>query len=566
MIVYSDRSRTEDPRALVASLRQAIAAPHVEPSAHLVAAGVLEAGLVDMLSPEKDEEHPLARTCRSVVMDLAHAVRSDADSDRLASAAATLTAIEAGPLPTLVKVSEPEGFSFYALYPEMYAEAARRFLKAASPRYATVIGLRSIGTTLSAVVAAELEAAGVAVRTFTVRPRGHPFDRELRLGPRLKAALEAGASGHVLIVDEGPGISGSSFACVAEAALRAGCPEHRIALFPSWDSDGAGLRSERARDLWPRLARWTAGFEDVLLDSGRLVRPWGGGTLRDLSGGLWRALLASPDDEPAVQPQHERRKYLLTRDGNAPLFLKFAGLVERGRRALDRAEWQAEAGLAPAVRGLADGFLAYDAVQGTPLRPEDLDGALLAAMGGYLAFLRSGQARADVPRFEDILHMTRTNLAEGLGLEAAGRTGWMDRQRAAVLARPALACDGRMLPQEWLRTATGILKTDGIDHHDDHFWPGMQDIAWDLAGAAVEFGMGDAALDRLLEDYTERSGDRDVVTVLPFYTVAYLAYRLGYASLAAETLGGSMDGLRMAKDRDRYAARLRQELEREGRA
>ncbi len=448
----------------------------------------------------------------------------------------------------------------------MFAMSARRFLGAVRPRHATVIGLRSIGTTLSAVVAAELEAAGVQVRSFTVRPRGHPFDRVLHLGPRLLAALEAGASEHVLVVDEGPGISGSSFACVAEAAMRAGCPEARIALFPSWDSDGAGLRSERARAIWPRLTRWTAGFEEAILSTGRLARPWGGGELRDLSGGLWREGQYAPDHLPAVQPQHERRKYRLDRKGDAPLLLKFVGLGERGRRALARAEWQAGMSVAPEVEGMRDGFLACRHHAGRPLRAGELDKDVLDAMGRYLAHLGSQEPLPDPVRFDDILHMTRINLAEGLGPEAAGRTGWMEGMRDAVLARPARACDGRMLPQEWLRTGSGLLKTDGTDHHDDHFWPGAQDMAWDLAGAAVEFGMDSGTRDRLVEDYVAGTRDRGLREVLPFYTLAYLAYRLGYASLAADTLGESDDGLRMAKDRDRYAAALRRELEREGRA
>jgi hypothetical protein len=457
-------------------------------------------------------------------------------------------------------VSEPEGFAFYALYPEMYAEAVRRFVRATRPERATVMGLRSIGTTLSAVVAAELEAQGVPVRSFTVRPRGYPFERELRLGPRLTAALEEGAEGHVLVVDEGPGISGSSFACAAEAAARAGAPNHRIALFPSWNSDGASLRSERARAAWGRHARWVAGFEETFLDTGRLAATWGGGRLRDLSGGLWRDLLCPPGRRPAVQPQHERRKYLLERDGAPPLLLKFSGLGARGQQALARAEAQAGAGLAPEAEGLAEGFLAYRFAEGRPT--ERLDQDLLGAMEGYLAHLAAGPERG-APRFEDLLTMTRLNVAEGLGGDAAGRTGWMERMRERVLARPVIAGDGRMLPQEWLRTPGGVLKCDGVDHHDDHFWPGAQDIAWDLAGAAVEFDMGLEARDRLLDGFEARTGDRGAREVLPFYEVAYLAWRLGYATLAAETLGGSEDGLRMAQGRDRYAALLRGALARE---
>ena len=562
MIVYSDRRRSLDPRPILADLRRGLEAPGPDVASLLIEAGVLEAGVVDALSPEEDDEPPLARRLRSAMLDLAHAARGGGE-ERLASAARRFREVGQGPLPQGVETSEPEGFAFYALYPEMYAEAARRFVRAARPRRATVVGLRSIGTTLSAVVAAELEAQGVPVRTFTVRPRGHPFERELRLGPRLAAALEDGEAGHVLIVDEGPGISGSSFACVAEAASRAGVPDHRIALFPSWDSDGASLRSERARPAWARHARWVAGFDETFLETDRLAAAWGGGSLRDLSGGLWRELLCPPGRLPAVQPQHERRKYMLEREGAPPLLLKFAGLGARGERALARAEEQAGAGLAPEVEGLAEGFLAFRYIEGRPA--EALDADLLGAIERHLAHLAAGPERG-APRVEDILGMTRLNIAEGLGEAAAGRTGWMDGLRERVLARPARAGDGRMLPQEWLRTRAGLLKCDGIDHHDDHFWPGMQDIAWDLAGAMVEFDMGPGARGRLVDGFQVRTGDRDARGVLPFYEVAYLAWRLGYTTLAAETLGGGEEAGRMATLRDRYAARLGQALDREGAA
>jgi hypothetical protein len=560
VIVYSDRKRSLDPRAMLAGLRRELAAPAPDPTTLLVEAGVLEAGVVDALSPGEDDEPPLARALRAVMLDLAHAARGAAAEKRLSSAAQRLREVDQGSLPDAVEVSEPEGFAFYALYPEIYAKAARRFARAERPRRATVVGLRSIGTTLSAVVAAELEAQGLPVRSFTVRPRGHPFERELRLGLRLTEALEDGAAGHILVVDEGPGISGSSLACVAEGALRAGAPDGRIALFPSWDPDGTGLRSERARAAWRRHARWVAGFEETFLDTGRLAAPWGGGRLRDLSGGLWRDLLCPSGRLPGVQPQHERRKYLLEREGAPPLLLKFAGLGARGQRALERAEAQAGAGLAPEVEGLAEGFLATRFVEGRPAAR--LDTGLLGTMERYLAHLAAGPDRG-APRFEDILGMTRLNVAEGLGEAAAGRTGWMDGLHERVMARPTVAGDGRMLPQEWLRTAGGVLKCDGIDHHDDHFWPGTQDIAWDLAGAMVEFGMGAEAREQLLDGFAARTGDRGAREVLPFYEVAYLAWRLGYTTLAAETLGGSEDGLRMARDRDRYAARLRGMLERE---
>src|SRR5436853_406434 len=58
-----------------------------------------------------------------------------------------------------------------------------------------------------------------------------------------------------------------------------------------------------------------------------------------------------------------------------------------------------------------------------------------------------------------------------------------------------IVVDGRMNPHEWLGTADGrLLKTDGATHGDDHFFPGPTDIAWDIAGAAVEWNLHPDAL------------------------------------------------------------------------
>ncbi|TNC72440.1 hypothetical protein [Rubellimicrobium roseum] len=569
MIVYSDRRRRVAPREFLERLIRSFGAPRHDTLALLVETGVLEAGVADALCPEEDHQGEGLAELRAAMLDLARALRGDAD--RLVSARKRLAGIAARLSPEPVEVSEPEGFAFYALYPETYAEAARRFLRAEQPERAMVVGLRSIGTTLSAVVAAELEAQGVEVTSFTVRPRGHPWDRKLRLSPELRAGL--GQGGPVLIVDEGPGISGSSFASVAEAASEAGVPDDRIHLFPSWDSDGSGLRSERARAVWPRVKRWVVSFEETFLDTGRLAAAWGGGGLRDISGGLWREVVPSCRDV-AVQPQHERRKYLLERGDGTPLLLKFVGLGDRGHRALARAEIQAADGFASPVAGLRDGFLAQEWVKGHPAgsalharTAEDTGSNWSATMGRYLGHLATQTKGA--ARFDDILAMVRLNVGEGLGGEALGHVAWLERMRAAVEARPAVAVDGRMLPQEWLRSEAGErLKCDGLDHHDDHFWPGAQDIAWDLAGAMVEWGMEPEAREALLQHYEScseiRPGARDdgAREVLHFYEATYLAYRLGYTTLAAETLGSGEDGCRMARDRDRYAGLLRAALER----
>ena len=78
----------------------------------------------------------------------------------------------------------PEGYAYYALYPETYVAAAEQFIRGRRPGTAVCVGLRSIGTSLSAAVAAGLEAAGWRVLALTLRPRGHPFQRRPILDSR----------------------------------------------------------------------------------------------------------------------------------------------------------------------------------------------------------------------------------------------------------------------------------------------------------------------------------------------------------------------------------------------
>src|SRR5207244_3469305 len=66
------------------------------------------------------------------------------------------------------------------------------------------------------------------------------------------------------------------------------------------------------------------------------------------------------------------------------------------------------------------------------------------------------------------------------------------------IERPVIA-DGRMQPHKWLCTADRLwLKLDGTTHGDDHFFPGPCDIAWDIAGAIVEWELDAAAREHFL--------------------------------------------------------------------
>src|SRR5437763_11249920 len=86
--------------------------------------------------------------------------------------------------------------------------------------------------------------------------------------------------------------------------------------------------------------------------------------------------------------------------------------------------------------------------------------------------------------------------------------------------RPACAIDGRMLPQESIATDKCWLKTDSVDHCSNHFFPGFADVAWDLAGACVEFHLSVEERAFLIRKYQSITSDRVSDGLIHFYEVA----------------------------------------------
>lgn len=474
MIIYADREEVVNTRAFLQQIQR------LSGTDRLIRFGQWESAAIDALCPDVDDiVNPLTT-----------------------------------PLPEHLRIRPPEGFAYYALYPEQYRDAVVRFVREKQPHACVVIGLRTIGTTLSTVVA---ESLACPSWRCTVRPRGHPFDRHLCLSDRLEQELRRRLSEWFLIVDEGPGLSGSSFVSVAEKLSSLGIPDDRIVFFPGHEPNSGDFRSQRARERWPKHPRYVESF-----DPSRII-PDGA---RDLSGGAWRELL---DCDVAVQAQHERRKYL-----QGGMLWKFSGLGHYGLEKLDRAAELKE--FVPPPNGLDNGFLLAEWVDGEPATA--IDESLLEAMARYLAAL-SDRFPAGDPDYIRLVEMIRVN------------TG-IEREVPDYTAR-TVALDGRMLPHEWIRAPYGWVKTDGLDHHNDHFFPGCQDIAWDIAGAAAEFGFDP---DVLAERYTRLLPDPTLKKRLPFYSTAYLAYRIGYSTLAAETLGDTLDGRRFRRLVSTYTCQL----------
>ncbi|TFI56580.1 hypothetical protein E2493_19435 [Sphingomonas parva] len=416
-----------------------------------------------------------------------------------------------------------EGWAFYAVYPELYLEAAR-----ALPEGAIVIGLRSIGAGLAALAASASRARAVV----TVRPVGEPFDRRIVAGPGLERLVAGNLERDFVIVDEGPGLSGSSFGGTADWLERLGVPGERIHFMPSHDGDLGPQARDDHRAGWHARPRAVARFEDVLLVPGApapLARWFEDLTgparapLRDLSGGLWRSL--SPSPGAPADPGREARKYLLeTEQGR--FLLKFVGLDSAGRDKLARARSLFEAGFSPEPLALRHGFLIERWMDGTSLEGSPPN------LADYLAFraqaFPAGKAGADLAR---LAGMARYNLGQSVG--GAGErllAPWTPERLEALqgAVRP-VHVDGRLHAWEWIVVDGRVLKTDAVDHSVAHDLVGCQDIAWDVAGAAVELDLAPPALEALAAPLL---GDRRAL--LDLLLPCYLAFQIGWWSYAGE--------------------------------
>jgi hypothetical protein len=620
MLVYGDRSRTESPREKVAGLRRSLEllgrmSPGIERHGELVATFIEAGELLQAIADAEfeargaDARSPATDAATALVMDLARAVRNSWASgfeNFTPIPATTLEAVETTPLPESIRTKLGEGYAFYALYPEGYLQAAAALPK---DRPTRVIGIRSIGAGLAALVAV---AAG-APPPVTVRPGGHPFRRTLSLSMEFAAELTADREAQYAIVDEGPGLSGSSFGAVAEFLESRGVPAGRMRFFPSHAGDLGPQAEPRHREQWAQAARHVVDFDTLVLrsaDPRHRLEAWFGDLLGDpvapleeVSGGAWRAKrFASEADWPPADVSQERRKFLY-RSASGTWLLRFVGLGREGMRKAGRARELAAAGFSPEVAGVRHGFLAERWYDARPLESSLFDAKTEGATGsaGASVFRHSAPAEPVAPtdhrspnirgdetaagrssfvehlgrslgfrarRFvagkgygaslTELVEMARYNSGQALG---EGAAAYFDRF-AADLPRLEAAVvpvetDNRLQPWEWLRMPDGrLLKTDAVDHHAAHDLVGCQDVAWDAAGAVVEFGLSDAetaALCRAVEIEAGRVVGGDLLRLL---IPCYLAFQLGRCTMAADGLNWREEAGRLRRAADGYAQKL----------
>ncbi len=561
VLVYDNRHRVEAGQDAWANRQRQIArlaangaVPHDDLIAALISFGEFESGVADALCPTEDDSHPTLIALRNIAECLGRAAASAVDGDDAAVAGALRAADAAcGRLEPLswpdIRVTVPEGYAYYSLYPETYADAVVNWVDGERPPRVLAIGLRSIGASLSAIVTGALQRRGVPTASWTLRPQGHPFDRHVALTRDLVARLDP-ISSVVLIVDEGPGLSGSSLTGTAAALSALGVTDDRILFVPSWNPSPEGFVSPSAQARWPRHRAILPSFDRIrssLAEAG--VVP---ADAREVSAGAWREWLRLPQPWPAAQPQHERRKYVFE-----SRVARFAGLGEYGHGSAGRAEALHGAGYCARPVALQRGFLTLQVVDGSPLCIANLNDAFLRHASTYVAWLRCHASTSRTASVAPLAEMLLTNTREALGAEWLPAAEALARD-ATAFAEPSTAVDGRMQPHEWLAAAPGQwIKTDALDHHRDHFLPGCTDAAWDVAGMMIEFGRGG---DILVAEYARRSGDRLIAQRLPFFVAAYSAFRAGYCAIAAQALAGTDDGARFERLGSQYRDALRTTL------
>jgi hypothetical protein len=490
----------------------------------LVRAGELECALADLGSSE------LPRAAAAVDVLAAITVKPDSPqpSFDVWGAFANLH------LPPTIFLSHPEGFSYYGLHPLDFWDLAQHIsLKRSS---AAVIGIRSIGTTLSSIVCHALQGRGQQVERITVRPAGPPYQRRLEFTPQqlrwLRTHLARGSE--FVVVDEGPGFSGSSFTAVGRALRRAGVPSTHILFMGSRNPESAELRS-RFDPEWRRF-RFCPVLQGTRLPAAAETY---------CASGYWRqSRFADEREWPACWTPLERNKYFSS--GRRSLF-KFEGFGRYGAAVCRRAEELSQAGFAPPVLSYENGFVEYETIPGRPMSAGDCSLLLLARLAEYCAF-RAATQTASALGPVSLQSMLQHNLLLELGVE--------NFQLDLPLEKLVIA-DSRMMPHEWITSGGQLMKTDGASHGDDHLFPGATDIAWDLAGVIAEWNLGRGQQEFFLHEYQRRSGDNPARR-LPAYLLAYSVFRMAFCRMGTAAMGAWDDAHRLWREyywhRNRVAA------------
>ena len=534
--VFRDARSLVSGRVLVRELRQSLdkllegSADEQGLSEAIIRAGALESALADTGSAGGESAAAVTDSVSDALF-IHH-------PDSLKHAA---SALEHLIIPDTIPTSPPEGFSYYAVHPLDFVAAADSLPLSGST--VAVIGIRNIGTTLSAIVTAALRARGRTGSRITVRPNGHPYERNTTFSDNqkdwIREHLDRGSD--FVVVDEGPGRSGSTFLSVGEALLQAGVPLDRITFLGTREVDPGELCAQDAANRWSKF-RFRVARQVRLTD------------FKDYSyigGGEWRKILFAERHWPESWPQMERLKFL-SPDGTQ--IFKFEGMGPLGAAVRERSLRLAAARFGPQFEDARDGFSRYTVISGHPMSFAEVSEDVLERIARYCAF-RLSEFRTESNQCTSLQQMLESNLTREFHVEPSNDLPQLATELPVIV-------DGRMQPHEWIRLANRrMLKADGASHGDDHFFPGPIDITWDLAGAAVEWNLPPDAASFLLSRFYQLTG-KDPRPLFSVFKLAYAVFRVAWCKMAATTVPGTEEEIRLKNAYARYSACVREELQR----
>lgn len=591
MIIYRDNISRVKARGFLSEIVQSInnatgrhTIQHSDAVDLLINFSDFETALVDNLTIDTEITDNLTKALRNTGKILGKVLldswdKNNFDRENFQKLENYIRVISGSSLPENITVKVPEGYAYYGYFPESYIEAAEKFYSKAVPDKAVVIGIRSIGTSFSSAVGAVLEKKGCDVTTFTLRPKGEYENRYIRFSDELSSELLSKRNVYFLIVDEGPGLSGTSFGVTAERLSSLGIPDEKIIFISSWEPDGSGLISELGRSRWKAHLKFSSNFDDTWIKSGRLSEFFPYKELSNISNGLWRSLFyKNPSEFPVTYPAEERKKYICSKKPlntgdkgsgtyealpgheSGELYLaEFIGLGRYGKRLYERAKILSEAGYIPRVHGIENGFLISEFVKGMPLKKDEITFGQLNSIAAYMDFLQKKFPSEPSRNFDEVFEMIAENVCEYMGGDWIKVLEKQKRKFGRLYSRSAIAVDGHMFPHDWITAQCGFYKTDGIVHHADQFFPGCQSIIWDIAGFSTEAELGSEKEEFLINRFCEISGQKEIYEHLDFYKLAYLAFRMGYTSMASNVMTNKLqDGRNSGFQAMYYASKLKE--------
>jgi len=403
-----------------------------------------------------------------------------------------------------------------------------------------VVGLRTAGSYFAPMLAGYLRSRGLQTSYVTMRPKSyiHPRDRKL-------FTVNTRGKDRILFVDEPVGTGKTVLKAIAMLAGFGVKPGQMVILIPSHPANGQWLDETMRIQLGEVQAltleppEWFKRKRLALPEIERAIAPYFQApalvTVRvresEETGRINQALSLNPEGA-----FHVRLKKVVDVDLERPgggnrttlrLLIKSVGWGWYSyHAALAGARLQE---FVPEVFGVRDGLMYcrwLETGPGTKDSPEEKE-AFVQRISDYIA-ARATRLRLeeDPARFissyrESGLQSVAIVLSRVFGPQISIlKRGWVRRKLEQLECPVPALIDGRMGRSEWVGDPRERRKAD-FEHHGfsktaSH---NIADPAYDLASAIVEFGISGDRQEAFINNYIDKSGDREIRRRLIYYQI-----------------------------------------------